>query len=252
MNDSCLEKLSEQTITAPELISLLAGYQMLPQIYRELLIDQAITCIECSPEEVEQAQQEFYTAHSLTNPQQIENWLKLNHIAPAQLQGIATRKLRLEKYKLATWGHKLESYFLTQKSQLDQVTYSLLRTRDMAIAQELYFRIKAKEQSFADIARKYSQGPEAQTGGLIGPMPLSQPHPQLAAKLRASQPGQIMPPMRLGEWVVIVRLEQMIYAKLDDSTRKKLLNDLFQQWLQESLQKTLNQASAKLTPSSFA
>ncbi|WP_414578330.1 peptidylprolyl isomerase [Anabaena sp. CCY 9402-a] len=217
MNDSYLERLCQQTITAPELISLLAGYQMLPQLYRELLIDQAIASIECTPEEIEQAKQE--------DPQQIET--------------LATRKLRLEKFKLATWGHKVESYFLTQKAQLDQVTYSLLRTRDMALAQELYFRIKAKEQSFAEIARQYSQGPEAQTGGLIGPTPLTQPHPQLATKLRASQPGQLLPPTRLGEWIVIVRLEQIVHGKLDDSTRKKLLNKLFQEWLQESLQETL-------------
>ncbi|MBD2252775.1 peptidylprolyl isomerase [Nostoc parmelioides] len=218
MNDSYLERLCQQTITAPELISLLAGYQMLPQLYRELLIDQAIASIECTPEEIEQAKQE--------DSQQIET--------------LATRKLRLEKFKLATWGHKVESYFLTQKAQLDQVTYSLLRTRDMALAQELYFRIKAKEQSFAEIARQYSQGPEAQTGGLIGPTPLTQPHPQLVAKLRASQPGQLLPPTRLGEWIVIVRLEQIVHAKLDESTRKKLLNKLFQEWLQESLQATLN------------
>lgn len=226
MNDSYLEKLCQQTITASELISVLVGYQMLPQLYRELLIDQAIESIECTPEEIEQAKQEFNVPQGVTDIQQIT--------------ALATRKLRLEKFKLATWGHKLESYFLTQKAQLDQVTYSLLRTRDMAVAQELYFRIKAKEQSFAEIARQYSQGPEAQTGGLIGPTSLSQPHPQLVAKLRASQPGQLLPPTRLGEWVVIVRLEQIVHAKLDDYTRKKLLNKLFQEWLEESLQKTLS------------
>jgi parvulin-like peptidyl-prolyl isomerase len=218
MNDSYLEKLFQQTITTPELISLLEGYQMLPQLYRELLIDQAIASIECTPEEIEQAKQED----------------------PQKTTALATRKLRLEKFKQATWGHKLESYFLTQKAQLDRVTYSLIRIRDMALAQELYFRIKAKEQSFAEIARQYSQGPEAQTGGLIGPAPLTQPHPQLVAKLRASQPGQLLPPSRLGEWIVIVRLEQIVHAQLDDSTRKKLLNHLFQEWLQASLEQTLS------------
>jgi hypothetical protein len=34
-------------------------------------------------------------------------------------------------------------------------------------------------------------------------------------------------------------LEKLVHAKLDESTRKKLLNNLFQQWLQESLQETL-------------
>ncbi len=241
MNNSSLEKLRQQTIAAPELISLVAGYQMLPQLYRELLIDQAISTVNCSSEELQQAQEQYYLANNLADESQRQAWLQAYGMTQMQLENLATRALRVEKFKLATWGNKLESHFLTQKLHLDQVVYSLLRTRDMPTAQELYFRIKAKEQPFAELAREFSQGPEAQSGGLIGPMVLSQPHPQLAAKLRASQPGELLPPTRLGEWFVIVRLEQMLPAKLDESTRKKLLDGLFKSWLEESLQKLQSQ-----------
>jgi parvulin-like peptidyl-prolyl isomerase len=243
MNNSDLEKLVQQTIGTPELISLLAGYQMLPQLYRELLIDQAIANVECSPEELQQGREQFYLVHKLDDEQQRQAWLQAYGMTEMQLQVLATRALRVEKFKLATWGNKLESYFLTQKPNLDQVVYSLLRTSNMATAQELYFRIKGKEQSFAELAREFSQGPEAQSGGLIGPMALSQPHPHLAAKLRASQPGQLLPPSRLGDWFVIVRLEQMLPAKLDESTRKKLLDGLFQNWLEESVKQLQHQVS---------
>ncbi len=156
-------------------------------------------------------------------------------IPPEQLEALATRGLRIEKFKQATWGHKLESYFLSCKSQLDKVIYSLIRTKDMGVAQELYFRIQAGEQSFAELAREYSQGPESQTGGLIGPVELSTPHPTLAKMLRVSQPGQLWPPMHLGEWVAIARLEKFIPAQLDEPMRQRLLNELFADWLQEQL-----------------
>jgi hypothetical protein len=42
--------------------------------------------------------------------------------------------------------------------------------------------------------------------------------------------------MRIGEWIVIIRLENLIRAKLDKATTRRLLDELFQQWLQEQLQ----------------
>jgi parvulin-like peptidyl-prolyl isomerase len=126
---------------------------------------------------------------------------------------------------------------------MDQVVYSLLRTKDFAIAQELYFRIKAGEESFADAAKAYSQGPEAQTGGIIGPMALTQPHPTLAARLQSAKPGELLPPIRLGEWIVIVRLEQFIAARLDEQTRRALLDKLFQKWLQDCLSQLMTDSA---------
>ncbi len=129
----------------------------------------------------------------------------------------------------------MESYFLTHKSKLDKVVYSLLRTPQQEIATELYFRIESGEQSFAELAREYSQGSEAQTGGLLGPIELTQPHPTLAKMLSISQPGQLWSPIQLGEWFVILRLEKFIPAVLDDTMCQQLLNGLFESWIQQEI-----------------
>jgi len=116
------------------------------------------------------------------------------------------------------------------------VVYSLIRTKNIGIAQELFFRIQDRENSFAELAKKYSQGSEAETGGLIGPVELSAPHPQIGQILKASKPGQLWPPTQVGEWVVIVRLEKYLSCELDPPTRQRLRNDLFQQWLTAQMQ----------------
>ncbi|MFN6296838.1 MAG: peptidylprolyl isomerase, partial [Microcystis sp.] len=97
-------------------------------------------------------------------------------------------------------------------------------------------RIQDRENSFAELAKKYSQGAEAETGGLIGPVELSSPHPQIGQILKASKPGQLWPPTQVGEWVVIVRLEKYLSCELDTPTRQRLRNDLFQQWLTAQMQ----------------
>lgn len=226
-------QIGNRTINASELIPLLASYQMLPQLLRELIIDEAIAPIECTPEEVAKAKQQFYAEKQLTQEADIQAWMAYHGLSASQLETITLRKLKLEKFKQATWGHKLESYFFQSKGKLDKVIYSLLRTQDVGIAQELYFRIQAKEQSFADVAREYSQGPEAQTGGLVGPIELNSLHPAMVQLLSTSQPNQVLPPTRIAEWFVILRLEKFIPAQLDEPMKARLMNELFETWLQE-------------------
>ncbi|MBD2360260.1 MULTISPECIES: peptidylprolyl isomerase [unclassified Anabaena] len=226
-------QIGNRQIQASEIIPLLANYQLLPQLLRELIIDEAIVEIECQPEEVAQAKQRFYAERQLTQAADIQAWMTQQGLISEQLDNMISRKLKLEKFKQVTWGNKLESHFFQLKGKLDKVIYSLLRTQDAGLAQELYFRIQAKEQSFADVAQKYSQGPEAQTGGLVGPVELNTLHPAMVQILSNCQPGQISSPARIAEWLVIVRVEKFIPAQLDDPMKARLLNELFEAWLQE-------------------
>lgn len=228
-------QVGSQTITSEEIIPLIVGYQLLPQLLRELIIDQAIANITCTAEEIAIAYPKFFEQHQIVSEEALAAWQQRYNITGEKLQALATRQLRIAKFKQATWGGQLESHFLNHKSRLDKVVYSLIRTKDAGVAQELYFRIQAGEQSFAEIAREYSQGPESQTGGLQGPVELSVPHPALAKMLSVSQAGQLLPPTRLNEWIVIVRLEKFIPAVLDESTKQQLLNNLFQTWISEQV-----------------
>ncbi|AOX02719.1 MAG: peptidylprolyl isomerase [Moorea sp. SIO1F2] len=239
MGTTTVLRIGDRVISAEEIVPLLAGYQLLPPLIREIIIDEAVATASCTPEEKAQAYQQFLEKNQLIDETAKQAWLKQRGMNPAQLEALAVRSILIEKYKQQTWSHKLESYFLERKGQLDRVIYSLIRTKDPGVAQEIYFRIQEGEESFADLAREYSQGPEAQTGGLIGPVELSVPHPALAQMLRLSQPGQLFPPTRLGEWLLIVRLEKFMPAQLDDSMRQRLLNECFSTWLSEQLNQQL-------------
>ena len=244
---SVVLQVGDRAIATDDLLHLLAGYQMLPQLLQEILIDQAIAPITCTDDEAKQAQEQFFAQNQITSEETLHAWISRHGMTPEQLQALMTRSLKVEKFKAETWGNKLESYFLSRKSKLDKVIYSLIRTQDIGIAQEIYFRVLEGEQSFAELAREYSKGPEAQTDGLIGPVELSVPHPNLAQMLTVSQPGQLWPPTRIGEWIVIVRLEKFVPAQMDDAMRRRLLTEFFNVWLQENLDHTMT-ASPGLQP----
>ena len=229
-------QVGDQNFTAADLMPLLVKHQLLSQLVREILIDQAIADIDCTSEELEKARQQFYAQNKITSEKELKVWLQQKRWTPGQLEQMTQRQVKLEKFMQATWGSQLGAYFLQRKQQLDQVIYSLIRTQDIAIAQELYFRIQDGEASFSELAQQYSKGSEAQTGGLIGPVELSTPHPKLAKVLSMGEPGQVWPPTQIGNWIVIVRLEQLIPAQLDPPTQQRLLKELFQNWMQEQLQ----------------
>ncbi|WP_035985419.1 peptidylprolyl isomerase [Leptolyngbya sp. KIOST-1] len=240
-----------QTVAAADVVPLLRRYGLLPNLLKELVIDQAVAAVTLTPEQTSQAVEQFLQVNQISTPEQYQSFLAQRGLSEADLAFLAERAQKLQQHKLDTWEPKVESYFLQRKSNLDRVLYSLIRTHEAGLAQEIFFRIQDDGQPFADLARQYSEGQEAQTGGLIGPVELSVPHPALARLLSISQPGQLWPPTRVGEWFVVVRLEKFLPARLNEATRQRLMDELFNTWLLEQVQAAVQANCAQPDSSSL-
>ncbi len=244
-------KINNQDYTAEDLAPLLAECQMLPKLAQEIIVEQAISEVECSDEEQNLAYNQFCQQNQISTEEEVQNWLVKQGLNKEQLEKIIIKKLKLDRYKEENWGNKVEAHFLQRKAQLDRVVYSLIRIDRAELAQELYFRIQEGENTFQELAMEYSLGSEAQTGGLIGPIEMNAPHPKIAQVLSTSKPGQLIPPTRVGEWIVIIRLENFLSAKLDPPTRQRMLDEMFHQWLNSEIKQTVSfaplQSSVQLT-----
>ncbi|MEH1820223.1 MAG: peptidylprolyl isomerase [Nostoc sp.] len=218
-----------------EIIPFLASYNLIPQLLSQSIIESAIAPIICTRAEISHALEQFYQHWDLTTQQKIQDWCLRYGLNQKQLELFATRKLRVEKFKQATWGHQLESYFLKYKRHFDKVIYSLIRTEHRGTANELFFRINEGEQSFPELAREYSQGPEAHTNGIVGPVELGAINPNFAQLLSTSQEGVVQAPVAFGDSWIIVRVEKFLAAQLDDFMRQRLLQENFEKWFQQQL-----------------
>lgn len=245
-------KVGKTIIKAEDMPSLLKRYQLMPMFLREAVVDQAIASISCTEAEQAAALERFETQHQLTSPEAKAAWLAAYDMTPEEFQEMAERPVKVEKFKQETWNGRVESYFLSRKSNLDQVVYSLIRTKNPGLAQELYFRIAEGEQTFAEVARDHSEGPESRTGGLLGPVSVSQPHPAISKLLSVSQPGQLWAPRPLAEWFVIIRLEKFLPAQLDESMRRRLIDEMFETWVREQLTQVGSLQSLRTSMSSVS
>jgi parvulin-like peptidyl-prolyl isomerase len=208
---------------------------MMPQLVKEMTLDRSTAEISLTTEEQKLAYQQAFQQLNIDSDEKLNAWLKQQGMTLADLEKRAERSLKLAKFKQTTWGAKVNSAFLERKQQLDRVIYSLICTKDFCVAQELYFRVKEGEQSFDELAREYSQGPEAQTGGLIGPIEVGSVHPNLAKILIASDIGQVQTPTVIGDWIVLVRLEKVLPVSLDEAMQQRLIDEAFTKWLDESV-----------------
>jgi parvulin-like peptidyl-prolyl isomerase len=224
-------------LSTDDLLNMLAEYQLLPNLLTEVIIDRTTKDISLTPEEQLSALEQYYAQQQIGNDEQRHQWLSHYRMSPEQLSRQALRQFKLAKFKYMTWNNVLETDFLRYKPQLDRYVYSLIRVGNAELAQELYFRLKEGENTFAELAPQYSEGTEAKTAGQVGPVAATTLHPALVQMLAGSKPGQLWPPQRIGEWSVIVRLEQCLNAQFNEAVRNQLLERRYQEWLEPQLQR---------------
>ena len=115
-----------------------------------------------------------------------------------------------------------EALFLRYKDRLDRVLYSLVRVESENLAYKLFYEIESQEIEFGDASANNSCGPESKTQGIIGPVDLTTPHPEIAARLRTAQSRQLFPPFKADDWWTIIRLEYRFDSEYNEKTKQFL------------------------------
>lgn len=223
--------LGDSQISSDLVLEQLAEYQLLSQQIEEIILDRLIaqTAIDLNIH-IDYNSAEFEERYALN--QQSRSYRGMNS---AQLTAISERELKLEQFKQLRWGEQVAVYFQEQQSQLDRVTLSTIEVDDSFIAGELFFRIQAGEQSFAEIALEYSQDAYRQTGGTIGPVFFRELSPKIGRVVRKLQPGELSVPLSMGGKYRLIRLDRLESAQLNPQLHKFLLDELFTSWFKAEI-----------------
>lgn len=223
--------LGNGQISSDLVLEQLAEYQLLSQQIEEIILDRLIaqTTIDLNIH-IDYDSTEFEERYALN--QQSRFYRGMNS---AQLTAISARELKLEKFKQLRWGEQVAVYFQEQQSQLDRVTISTIEVDDSFVANELFFRIKDGEQSFAEIALEYSQDVYWQTGGTIGPVFWRELSPKIGGVVRKLQLGELSPPLWMGGKYRLIRLDRLEPSQLNPQLHQFLLDELFINWFKAEI-----------------
>ena len=221
--------------------ALLKRFNLLTPLVEQMVTREAIAAVAVSEEQLQEARLGLLEQRGYDG---IEQWAELldelgrseEEVLERLRYGIRRRSFIRERF-----APKAEALFLERKNELDQVVYSLLRLENSFLARELYLQIEAGESNFADLAKRYAEGPERNTNGIVGPVSLTQAHPILVEKLRVAQPGVLLEPFRISDWWLVVRLERYSPATFTDEVSDQMCEEMFDAWIEEETAASLNQ-----------
>ena len=217
----------QSAITDQSLLSLLAEYELLEQLAKAQAEDLYVDSFELDMGEASITDQQAFDflIHEInvSSPEQLTAWRHSHGLIEDAALLSYSRRLHKKNLVIQTLLKGTgESLFLRYKDRLDRVLYSLLRVDSEDLAYALYYAIDNGEIEFGDAAAAHSAGPESKTQGIIGPVDLTTPHPEVAARLRTASPRQLFPPFKAEEWFVIIRLEYRFDSEFDEKTQKFL------------------------------
>ncbi len=227
--------------------ALLARFNLLKPLVEQMVTSEAISQVEVSQEQLEQARLGFLQQRGFDGLAQWADLLEMlgrseDEVLEHLREGIRRRSLIRERF-----AAKAEARFLERKNELDQVVYSLLRLENSFLARELYLQIESGESNFADLAKRYAEGPERNTNGIVGPVSLTQAHPALVEKLRVAQPGVLLEPFRISDWWLVVRLERYSPSTFTDEVSDQMCQEMFDIWVEEETVASLSQLASEAT-----
>jgi hypothetical protein len=222
-------------LTLSEINRLVRQQGLAPALARAWLIDQLLQAIHLDPAHEQRLVEAWLQRQGAGEGAEREAWLQRQRLLPADLPVIAGREARLQHFREQRFAPEVEVQFLRRKPELDQAVYSLLRVRDRQLAEELHQRLRDDGADFSELAARYADGRERHSRGLFGPLPLTAAHPEISSRLRVGQPGQLWPPFAAKGYWVLLRLEQQLPARLNEPTRARMMEELFEAWLKQRL-----------------
>ena len=232
--------------------ALLKDNNLLRPLVEQMVTTEAIQECPVSDEALDDARQDLLEQRGFDSIEQWPELLEGLGRTEEEVLGRLQHVVRRQQFIRERFSPKAEARFLERKNELDQVVYSLLRLENSFLARELYLQIESGESNFADLAKRYAEGPERNTNGIVGPVSLTQAHPSLVEKLRVAQPGVLLEPFRIADWWLVVRLERYSPATFSDEISDRMCQEMFDAWIAEQTATTLSRLEADFSDFSIS
>ena len=220
--------------------SLLQSHNLLRPLVEQMVTSVAIADVAVTTEDLDAARLDLLEQQGFESIDQWSQLVERLERPEQQVLGQLRRLIQRQTWMRDQFASKAEARFLERKNELDQVVYSLLRLKNSFLARELYLQIESEESNFSDLAKRYAEGPERNTNGIVGPVSLTQAHPVLVEKLRVAQPGVLLEPFPIADWWLVVRLERYSPATFTDEVSDQMCREMFNAWIAEETTSTLS------------
>ena len=231
--------LDSLKVLSNDAIQLLESNDLLSLLIQKEILKCKLGFVEISDKELENLKNNFLLINKL-NDEEFSDFLNKKLLSESDFLQQISSPLREKKFLDQNFSSKCHAHFLERKNDLDQIIYSLIRTKEHFEAKELFLRVQDDEASFGKIAKEYSEGPEKNSFGLIGPVPINRAHPRMREVMRSANIGETNEPFKIDDWWLIVRVEDRHEAELNQDMELKMKSELSKIWLKNEAEIIIN------------
>lgn len=236
--------VNDDSISLSQSLRYLRGTGKLPQflteILRQYVLDKELqrrSEIQIDAFLIDQAIMDFRLNNQLSDPNLFRRWLANNAFTYEDFYNQIAFNLKIEQLKNEMTEAKIEEYFIEKKPFIDQVVISRIIVAEKELAADIKQQLLNDKTKFEQLAREKSITNDRFVNGMIGAVSRGQLPEALKTAIESANPGDIIGPLEIEGRYCIFRVEQFINYTLEEGIKQDLQNQMFEQWLQENLQK---------------
>jgi peptidylprolyl isomerase len=190
-----------------------------------------------SDDEKQKAADLYRRGLGLEKAETTEQWLKLNHLSPEDMEIGLTRALLQQKLIDAIPGQAVQEYFAANRAGFDRARLARIVVAKKDLAEELLTQIKEEVQDFAALAQKHSTDLETKEGGgRMGVLPRRRLPPAIAQAVFNARAGDLLGPFEVNGSYALVKVEGLLPARLTPRLAEFIRLRLFRDWLRRQVQ----------------
>ena len=220
-------------------INFLINNNLIGSYLREILIEAELSKITLDPNEKSEAFKSFLMKNNLNDINDLDEFRKRKDLSQERMENLILKPLKIKSLAENKFSDKANDHFLKRKNDLDMIVYSIIRMKEKQLALELYLRIDSEEDDFHSLAKKYSEGTEKLTKGIIGPIYTNQANQVLMNKLKSSKSCELIEPFQLDKWWILMRLETFVPVEYTSTIKLQMCAELLDEYLSDEIEKCI-------------
>ncbi len=192
--------------------------------------------IELDDESVYDYMEVYREERDLYSEEEIDSWLKRNHLDDDEFFELCKYEASVKALREKLFDEeRLVETFAYRKLELDEVELYHIIAPNLDLAKEI-IALAEEGEMFFELARKYSTEEETKKlCGYIGRVKRTDLRAEIEAAVFAANEGQIVGPFKGSRGFHLYLVDEIHPAKLDDTTRALLRNELFGQFIMSKL-----------------
>ena len=238
---SQIVKIDDEVISTEEFVKILKLSDEYPALLKRI-VKHKVTVhaakkrgLTVSDEELQKAADVFRNYMGLHRAKETYDWMDEMGISLDDLEKFITEQCYKEKMvKTITTDEAIEEYFTLHSPKFDEVDVKHIVVDSHEKAKELMALIVEEPEGFDEFVEEHSLDVATKhKGGQIGRVHRRSLPDEVNVKIFNAAPGDVVGPFPLGENLYAVIVVNALYpARLDDSTRTKIADAIYDEWLQ--------------------